>query len=774
MKLAQTRYLSLITLFLTLLFQVGISWAQGAPGVPLTLNTDPSDTDASIKLLYKIIGDPFSDDLHPVTGNAFLVLNSGIMLLATVMFMYTSIVGILRSAPNGEFLGQNWSSIWIPLRFSLGIALIFPTVNGFSMIQKGTVWLGEQGIGYANLLLTSSVRGLVDNQGSIIALRLADTGSIQTMMKEILRSEACVADLKSKYPDINFGIRKIDREGGGGRIVWGATQDSSSYSEFSSFTTTFPVDVCGSITIPSVYTTSNANNPVTVAGGMVADLMKSAVVGINTATRQIQTSQYLALENAILYLRPYAVAIGSIDGTKPTAKALTDAVDEATKRYLDLVENASRASVIEKNKVLTDAFVRDIEQTGWVGFGAWYYQMARINTELNKMSSLVPEVTGATIASSSGLDGLSPELSAMIDGAIAAERSRRPEVPNYRGVIKSAGSNNEGLFGAFDGAIGSGFENGTNAAVGWGAQNTAELFGVDPHSDTNALIQLKNVGDVLLNTVQSIAVIGAVSEFLPAGKISNAAAALPGFSTLKDWVNGDRNKGVFDFLKMLGFFALMALIGFAVVLAFWLPISPFIIWMGSVLGWLISFVEMIVAAPIWIGAHMHPEGEGIAGQYGATGYMLLAEIFCRPFLMVIGMIFSMLLIDPFLKFTSAIFFNAMATVTADGLAGLATFLATVFIYVGFNVGLVQRCFAVIHIFPNSVLRWVGAHASGHDQGDQSDREIHAAVLGYLRGGEATAQRATATSREMKDKRNKAKQDKSQTDQVRQRSDDNLR
>lgn len=768
MKISRIRNFSILTLLLTLFFQVGVAWAQGAPGQPLTLNTDPSESDASIKLLYQIIGNPFSDEVNPVTGSAFLVLNSGIMLLATVMFMYTSIVGILRSAPNGEFLGQNWSSIWIPLRFTLGIALIFPTVNGFSLIQKGTVWLGEQGIGYANLMLSSSVKGLVESQGNIIALRLADTGAIQNMMKEILRSETCVVDLKNKYPETNFGIQKIDREGGGGRIVWGAIQDSSSYSEFSSFTTTFPVDVCGSITIPSVYSSSNANNPITAAGGAVADLMKSAVVGINTATRQIQTSQYLALENAILYLRPYAAAVGSIDGAKPTAKQLTDAVDEATKRYLDLVETASKASVIEKNKVLTDAFVNDIEQTGWVGFGAWYYQMARINTELNKMSSLVPEVTGATIASASGIDGLSPEVSGMIDGAIASERSRRPEVANYRGVIKSSGSNNEGFF-SIDGALGSGADNATNAATGWAAQNTAELFGVDPHSDTNALIQLKNVGDVLLNTVQSIAMIGFASDYLPIGKAASAVSSMPVFSTLKKMADSERNKGVFDFMKMLGFFALMALIGFAVVLAFWLPISPFIIWMGSVLGWLISFVEMIVAAPIWIGAHMHPEGEGIAGQYGATGYMLLAEVFCRPFLMVIGMIFSMLLIDPFLKFTSSIFFNAMATVTADGLAGLATFLATVFIYVGFNVGLVQRCFAVIHIFPNSVLRWVGAHASGHDQGNQADSEIHAAVLGYLRGGEATAQRATASSRNAKEKRQQAKQDaalrQSDTDKV---------
>lgn len=60
-------------------------------------------------------------------------------------------------------------------------------------------------------------------------------------------------------------------------------------------------------------------------------------------------------------------------------------------------------------------------------------------------------------------------------------------------------------------------------------------------------------------------------------------------------------------------------------------------------------------------------------------------------------------------------------------------------------------------------RWVGAHASGHDQGNQADSDIHAAVLGYLRGGETTAQRATATSREMKDKRNRAKEEKLRND-----------
>lgn len=54
---------------------------------------------------------------------------------------------------------------------------------------------------------------------------------------------------------------------------------------------------------------------------------------------------------------------------------------------------------------------------------------------------------------------------------------------------------------------------------------------------------------------------------------------------------------------------------------------------------------------------------------------------------------------------------------------------------------------------------MGAHASGHDQGNQADSDIHAAVLGYLRGGEATAQRAKASSRNIKETRDRAKEEK---------------
>jgi len=64
---------------------------------------------------------------------------------------------------------------------------------------------------------------------------------------------------------------------------------------------------------------------------------------------------------------------------------------------------------------------------------------------------------------------------------------------------------------------------------------------------------------------------------------------------------------------------------------------------------LILVLEAVVAAPVWIAAHAMPEGEGIAGEHGRRGYMMLINILLRPSLMVIGFFLSIVLISAFSK-----------------------------------------------------------------------------------------------------------------------------
>ncbi|MDY0307940.1 MAG: DotA/TraY family protein [Desulfovibrionaceae bacterium] len=79
--------------------------------------------------------------------------------------------------------------------------------------------------------------------------------------------------------------------------------------------------------------------------------------------------------------------------------------------------------------------------------------------------------------------------------------------------------------------------------------------------------------------------------------------------------------------------------------AYYLPALPFILFLSGFCGWIILVVEALVAAPLWIAAHAMPEGEGMVGEHGKKGYMLMFNILMRPPLMVAGVWAALFLVD---------------------------------------------------------------------------------------------------------------------------------
>ena len=57
--------------------------------------------------------------------------------------------------------------------------------------------------------------------------------------------------------------------------------------------------------------------------------------------------------------------------------------------------------------------------------------------------------------------------------------------------------------------------------------------------------------------------------------------------------------------------------------------------------------------------------------------MVLIELLARPVFLIFGLLASMAIMVPFMKFFSGTFFNAMDTITADTVAGVVTLCMTV-------------------------------------------------------------------------------------------------
>jgi conjugal transfer/type IV secretion protein DotA/TraY len=708
------------------------AFAQNAPA-PADIDFTVRDTDVSVKLLRSVLGDWGSSSVVPVVGDLFRILNSGALVLGIILTTYITGVGVLRSGSDGEFLGRGWSKLFVPARLVIGNAMLAPTASGYSFIQIGVLWLAVQGIALGNAGWTAVTKSLVDRQGEIVAAQLSDRESVGKLMRSIVLAEACRASiLKTEMarqnrpaddpmPVIDLNVRRGTNLY---TLAWGSTTPNHpAYSQH----------VCGHIVIQLARPENGMANPI----GQAAEWTSRGWTGnqLYEIRQRVQDAQVRAIQDTARVIRPpveglvYGQGAAGAGANQLTPASFVQGLKSVTDSYIASVGRHSQAALEDLNGSMTTGFKQEAAKAGWIGAGQWFYQVARLNTEFTEIARSVPEIRTEGLGAYPGgaiVDQLvAQQLDALVTQGVA-EQARLDRV--------DAGDNTGGVWGWFAGM--------TNSAGNSLAQAAGETIGIDPNSSTNALVQLKNTGDNLL-TIAELAFVGKQAiDALPAGKVAAAVGSASGVvGKFKGFIGtflGESAEAALSVGSMLMVFGLISVLSFAAILAFWLPMVPLMIWLGGVLGWLISVVEMVVAAPLWAVAHIHPEGEGMAGKYGANGYMIIVEVFLRPILMIVGLVMSMMVLDPFLRFISTPFWNTMNTVNAGNAVGFITIVAFILIYVGFCVSLVHRMFTFIHLIPNSVLRWIGAHSNSFDQGERIAGDIHNSVLGYFNSGTRAA------------------------------------
>jgi conjugal transfer/type IV secretion protein DotA/TraY len=127
-----TRYLGSIFLLLSL------TTTQNAYAEGFDL-FKPSDDNWLINI-YSTIVYPDVSPLGPISE----------VFLAGILAFGESLQGIPclpahYTANDGEMLGKKWSSLWLPIRTTLGVSMILPIKGGFCAIQLVLIWIAVQG-----------------------------------------------------------------------------------------------------------------------------------------------------------------------------------------------------------------------------------------------------------------------------------------------------------------------------------------------------------------------------------------------------------------------------------------------------------------------------------------------------------------------------------------------------------------------------------------------------------------------------------------------------
>ncbi|USQ14327.1 type IVB secretion system protein DotA [Legionella lytica] len=116
--------------------------------------------------LFGIVDGVLSGTGSQIMGSMFGVFNSAVLALGGMIIMYTLLVSTMNTAHEGQMLGQKWSSIWIPVRSTVGLSLLIPKASGYCLMQIFVMWIVVQGVGAADKVWNAALSYL--NRGGVI------------------------------------------------------------------------------------------------------------------------------------------------------------------------------------------------------------------------------------------------------------------------------------------------------------------------------------------------------------------------------------------------------------------------------------------------------------------------------------------------------------------------------------------------------------------------------------------------------------------------------
>lgn len=669
----------------------------------------PPESDQSVKMVIsKLFGGAMGggDDLMgPLLGT----FNAAVLTIGGLIAAYVMVVGTIQTAHDGEMLGKRWSSIWVPIRTALGVALAVP-IKGYCLAQIIVVWLALQGVGLADKVWTSFATGTVASGDLVMN---PHNPRVSGLAEQILASLVCVEAINKTIADapevMAMGAKPAAVSTSNVTESANVIANAMGASVGSQITTKTVVNfgggavdtaACGQIvmknkvaggagldvTFRGTQGTGSAAVGGAAIGAAAGGLPGAAVGGAVGAAASLFDIKWVGLQRSIVppgavemshrqataklitELSPLARAIATAgDDNYAAADSQKQAIDKAMASYESTVRSAAMSGAAEADMgAMTEAIAAD----GWMLAGAWYLRIVKMQNEMNAAVGAVPAARAGQPLDgmfSQPVDQAQRRLKSFVQATLGSDRmaitaynsayNRTPSAPNANGA-----EDFNRLLTAF---------------------TSVDLRGLasDPR---NPLIVAKEMGDSML-------------EWAENGILAMVAGSLLGpFATM-----------VAPILALIVFSGISA----GVFLALYLPFVPFLIWMGAFIGWIILLTEAVIAAPLWAVAKIVPEGDGIMGA-AKPAYMLLLSLTLRPVLMVFGIICSMLMLQPLGSFINQVVIDALTVSnTGGGVHWMLVAVGGVMIYAVLLIALVNRLFALIHGIPDHVLRWISVSDS---------------------------------------------------------------
>ncbi|MGE4340036.1 MAG: DotA/TraY family protein [Pigmentiphaga sp.] len=524
--------------------------------------------------------------LLPDGGNALVVvlsyLSSAMAWFAAGSLMYFTFAAMMATAHDGKMLGERWHTFNAPIRVMLGVALLLPVAGGLGAGQLAVIELGKAGSGLASSMWARFVEEVTEKGGMVPTPRTLTGGRVVRWAYE---SEVCHAIAGQTVLPGNPGYRPgmdplPDPPPAAGKESAGAT--GWDYGA-----------ACGALSLP---------------GGTTAD------------EKTFATARAAAVANVVAEIRasgtPAAVAKAAVmaegqgGGDWPTG--VTAWLDQLASRYDSQVTAAAGAFVTSRDRENRGKLAAASKAEGWVTAGKFSRVLNDLSAVSARESERLPDrrpvdlsafdstTHGTTIA-----DGMRDSYGAAIR-QLEAE-AKAAAAPSVTADDLTQAGDSDSFFARLMAPL-------TRPIAEW-------ALSVDDSKDPNIdpIGALMSLGHVAVGASQAAIAAGVVVAAASGNIIAGAAGGEAAFV----WAA--------SFAKL----AIYGALGAGLLLAYVLPMMPFIWIFWHAAAWVVALVEALIAMPIALLMWIRMDGAELVDGPQKAMVSLLFALFLRP---VIGIL----------------------------------------------------------------------------------------------------------------------------------------
>lgn len=720
-------------------------------GTPVA-NGYTKEKDWGLNFLFRIFGEtsffgkPATGDLGNIWFTTLLVgmlkhYSLAMLVIAAFMIMYILVITMTEAARSGQPFGTRFDSIWAPIRLALAIGLLLPIAspgyNGAQLIVfQSAVW----GSNLATNAWYGGISRMEAEGPKFFAASMGDPG--YRFLRDIFLINLCVEGIKN----LSEGSLLAKN------VVW-----YSATAFFDTVTYTFgpwnAPDYCGQVEMLKAVQGEKLGKPsgsakawpevvvnayLDIAGeflpvdksdqirgngawhnivprfgiARIQPQMQSVVMPVakwmmgedhtdDEFTKVVENKTNGAKDDAMKWIRIYWSGLGAMPECNPAGGG-------ACATQLPMFASSTYTSLInDYNKWMVDGLKNDA-QYGWTTAGVFYLRMSSAMSAISKVVNNPPRVTRlpanfvkafATADNPTASESLAKAKCSGWGESIMGFFGLGSDVcEKYRISVKM---NNylQGGSAWFKNSIQSNPPN--YQAVGGGNFDRALQMA---ESDTAVNLDAGYILQPVMDKLYELAQISS-GELNPLGVVINWGNTLlgAGFAAYAIGLLG-LGSGLTDLGFMIG--GVLLLPGF--VLAFYVPMLPFLHFTFAVIEWMISILEAVIGMPLWALSLISLEGDGLGK--GMDGLKRLFEIVLRPTVIVMSLIVSVIVFSAAVSFLNqalGLYKNASGGNADDAFSSAASGLGMVFVYMFAIYTLATSCFKMIDVIPDKFGRWMG-------------------------------------------------------------------